>query len=529
MANVTVIPAKAKHDLQGLEVTAKPRVCAYCRVSTDNEDQLSSYEAQVGHYTAHIKNNPAWDFAGIYADEGITGTNTKKRVDFNRMIEDCLAGKIDVVITKSISRFARNTLDTLQYVRQLKEKGIAVFFEKENVNTLDSKGELLISLLASLAQEESNTISQNTRMGISYRFQEGKVIVNHNKFLGYTKDENGNLVIVPEEAKIVRRIFREFLEGKSPYKIAAGLERDKKLTGAGGSRWYDSTVTKILKNEKYMGDALLQKTYTVDFLTKKRVKNSGHVAQYYVEDSHPAIVSKEEFAAVQTEFKRRSNMRGYSKTGKSAYTSEYAFSGKLYCQNCGSKFRRSAWGSGKNKKHVWICINHQMNGDSVCEQKAVKEKDLEQAFLRAMNKVIGDKEGFIANLSQDIYRGLKPIEEEYTIEQLYARLEELQKEMKSLIKEGMKAGLVNEKEYSALGAEIESIRNQMQRLKEQQAERALRVNRVEELQDYLMAQDDNLIEFDEEIFRRFVEKVKVQSMAEVAFVFKVGVEVRDIL
>ena len=209
---------------------------------------------------------------------------------------------------------------------------------------------LLTRQIANSTQEESNTISQNTRMGISYRFQEGKVIVNHNKFLGYTKDETGNLVIVPEEAEIVRRIFREFLEGKSPYKIAAGLERDKKLTGSGGSRWYDSTVTKILKNEKYMGDALLQKTYTVDFLTKKRVKNSG-----------------------------------YSKTGKSAYTSEYAFSGKLFCQNCGSKYRRSAWGSGKNKKHVWICINHQMNGDPASKQKAVKEKDIEQAFLRAMN------------------------------------------------------------------------------------------------------------------------------------------------
>ncbi|MDI6881158.1 MAG: recombinase family protein, partial [Desulfitobacteriaceae bacterium] len=275
----------------------------------------------------------------------------------------------------------RNTLDTLEYVRQLKEKRISVFFEKENVDTLDSKGELLISLLASLAQEESNTISQNTRMGISYRFQEGKIIVNHTKFLGYTKDENGNLIIVIEEAEIVRRIFKEFIEGKSPYKIAAGLERDGKLTGSGGSRWYDSMVIGILKNEKYQGDALLQKTYTVDFLSKKRVDNNGHAAQYYVEDSHPAIISKEEFAAAQAEFKRRSSMRGYSKTGRSTYTGEYVFSGKLFCQNCGSKFRRSAWGTGKNKKHVWICINHQMNGDLACEQKAVKEKDLELGLL----------------------------------------------------------------------------------------------------------------------------------------------------
>jgi len=290
MANVTVIPAKPRQELQGLEATAKLRVGAYCRVSTDNEEQLSSYKAQVTHYTDHIKRNTEWEFGGIYADEGISGTNTKKRVEFNRMIEDCMVGKIDMVITKSISRFARNTPDTLQYVRQLKEKNVAIFFEKENVNTLDSKGEFLITLLGSLAQEESSNISQITRMGIAYRFQEGKVIVNHNRFLGYTKDENGELVIVLEEATIIERIFREFMEGRSSYKIATGLQRDGKITGSGGSRWYDSTVNKILKNEKYMGEALLQKTYTVDFLTKKRVKNNGQAAQYYVENSHPPIV-----------------------------------------------------------------------------------------------------------------------------------------------------------------------------------------------------------------------------------------------
>lgn len=228
--NVSVIPAKPMQELKGLGVTAKPRVCAYCRVSTNNEDQISSYEAQVEHYTAYIKNNPAWEYSGIYADEGISGTNTKKRVEFNRMIEDCMAGKIDMVITKSISRFARNTLDTLQYVRQLKEKNIAIFFEKENVNTLDSKGEFLITLLGSLAQEESNSLSQATRMGIVFRFQEGKVKVNHNKFLGYTKDENSELVIVPEQAEVVRRIYKEFLEGKSTLKISRGLEADGVLT-----------------------------------------------------------------------------------------------------------------------------------------------------------------------------------------------------------------------------------------------------------------------------------------------------------
>lgn len=428
MANVTVIPAKPRQELKGLEATAKLRVCAYCRVSTDNEEQLSSYEAQVTHYTDYIKLNPEWEYSEIYADEGISGTNTKKRVEFNRMIDDCMAGKIDMVITKSISRFARNTLDTLQYVRKLKEKNIAIFFEKENVNTLDSKGEFLITLLGSLAQEESSNISQITRMGIAYRFQEGKVIVNHNRFLGYTKDENGDLVVVPEEAEIIKRIYREFLEGKSDLKIAKGLEYDGILTGAGKETWWASTVKSILKNEKYMGDALLQKTHTVDFLTKKRVKNNGIVQQYYVEDSHPPIINKEKFAAVQAEFERRSSMRGYSQTGKSAFTSEYAFSGKLFCQNCGSKFRRASWGTGKNKQYVWRCINREQNGVDKCSTKTVKEKDLEQAFLRIMNR----------------------------------------------------------------------------------------------------EQEVKITKFDEEIFRRLIERVKVQSMVEAVFVFKTGVEVREI-
>ncbi|SPF44470.1 Site-specific recombinase, DNA invertase Pin [Candidatus Desulfosporosinus infrequens] len=472
MANVTVIPAKPRQELQGLEATAKFRVCAYCRVSTDNEEQLSSYEAQVSHYTDYIKRNQDWAFGGIFADEGISGTNTKKRVEFNRMIEECMAGKIDMVITKSISRFARNTLDTLQYVRQLKEKGVAIFFEKENVNTLDSKGEFLITLLGSLAQEESSNISQITKMGIAYRFQEGKVIVNHNRFLGYTKDENGELVIVPEEAEVIKRIYREFMDGNSPYKIATNLQRDGVITGSGGLRWYDSTVNKILKNEKYMGEALLQKTFTVDFLTKKRVKNNGQAAQYYVENSHPPIISKEEFAAAQIEFERRTSMRGYSKTGKSKFTSDYAFSGKLFCQNCGSKFRRTKWGKGKNQQIVWICINHQMGGNEACDMKAVKEKALEQAFLRVMNRAIKMKR-------------------------------------------------FDEKANTTLVSEVDLI--------SEQAELVLREKQVQELQDYLKAQETCLLKFDEEIFRRIIEKVKVRSMVEVEFVFRAGNEVREIL
>jgi hypothetical protein len=425
------------------------------------------------------------------------------------MIEDCMAGKIDMVITKSISRFARNTLDTLKYVRQLKEKGVAIFFEKENVNTLDSKGEFLITLLGSLAQEESSNLSQITKMGISYRFQEGKVLVNHNKFLGYTKDDQGQLVIVPEEAETVRRIYREFLDGKSPYKIASNLQRDGIKTGSGGSKWYDSTVIGILKNVKYMGDALLQKTYTVDFLSKKRVINNGHAAQYYVEDSHEGIVSKEEFAAVQAEFERRGNMRGYSKSGKSKFTSDYAFSGKLFCGSCGSKFRRTKWGSGKNLQIVWICINHQTGGD--CDMKAVKEKDLEKAFVRVMNKIIANREAYLV---QEVESAASNYEE------IDAKLEELQQELMDAIR--------NNQEYST--DEIERLQALKQKVKSDEVDRAWKGRMVREFKAYLDARGSEQVDkFDGDLFRKLVEKVRVESMVEVEFVFKAGVEVREIL
>lgn len=264
--NVEVIPAKSLKHLRGLELTAKTRVCAYCRVSTDNEDQLSSFGAQKSHYFSLIESNPEWELVDIYADEGISGTNTKKRLEFNRMIDDCMAGKIDLILTKSISRFARNTLDCLQYVRQLKDKNIGIKFEKENIYTLDGRGDMLITIMSSLAQEESSGLSKSTRMGIVYRFQEGKIRVNHNWFLGYTKDDNGELIIDPKQAWIVERIFKEFLEGKSTYKIADGLMADGIVNGAGNKKWWDSTIAKMLRNEKYMGDAMLQKTYTVDFV-----------------------------------------------------------------------------------------------------------------------------------------------------------------------------------------------------------------------------------------------------------------------
>lgn len=308
--NVTLIPARrrAGNRIAIAEERPKLKVAAYCRVSTDSNVQAGSYEVQVQHYTDYIKRNREWELAGIYTDDGISGTNTKKREGFMEMIDDCMVGKIDMVLTKSISRFARNTIDCLKYVRMLKEKNIAIIFEKENINTLEASGELLLTIMASLAQQESQSLSQNVKLGLQFRYQNGQVQVNHNHFFGYTKDEDGNLIVDEDEAVIVKRIFREYLEGASFRDIANGLERDRIQTGGKKYKWHLSTVQGILQNEKYMGDALLQKTITTDFIEKTRIKNDGSAPQYYVKDSQEAIIPRDVFTQVQEEMVRRANM-----------------------------------------------------------------------------------------------------------------------------------------------------------------------------------------------------------------------------
>ncbi|RQN12476.1 recombinase family protein [Clostridium butyricum] len=529
--NVAVIPAKTIQEVRGLPIQARTRVCAYCRVSTDNEEQLSSYEAQVSHYTNYIQSKLEWDFAGIYADEGISGTNTKKRVEFNRMIEDCMAGKIDMVITKSVSRFARNTLDCLQYIRMLREKGIAVYFEKENINTLDAKGELLLVIMGSLAQEESRSLSTNTRWGIVHQFQEGKVRITHTKFLGYTKDENGDLKIVPKEAKIIERIYKEYLQGKSATRIAKDLEKDGIKTPTGRKRWWESTVTSILRNEKYMGDALLQKSLTVDFLTKKRVKNKGHAQQYYVEDSHPAIISKEMFQQVQEELKRRSSLRKKPTELKTRFTSEYPFSGITYCGKCGMKFRRKRWGTKKYAQDMWMCMTRVDKGVEACDMPAAHEEKLKQAFVRAINKAINDKEAFVKKIVENVEKVVPPIEEDLSIEEIEARLKELQQELMSLVRLNVNTGFdaeVYDGEYGRIAKEIESLREKKQRIQEAKLDDTIRKNRAEQIAEIIKEQD--LVKgFDEELFREVIDRVTVLSIVEVEFQFKSGLNVKEIL
>ncbi len=374
-------------------------MAAYCRVSTDQAEQLSSYEAQVSYYTNFINGHPDYDMANIYADEGISGTNTKKREQFLKMIGDCKKGKIDMIITKSISRFARNTLDCLNYVRQLKELGIGILFEKENINTLDSKGEVLLSILSSLAQDESRSISENSQWGIRRRFEQGKLHVNHTKFLGYDKDEDGNLIINKEQAKLVRRIYQDYLDGYGFKRIAAQFEEEKIPKWDGTFKWNYSHIKRILTNEKYKGDALLQKTYTVDFLSKKRAVNDGDVPQYYVENSHPAIIDRETWEAVQMEMIRRREYADKHGLDKMDHANDKRpLSGRVICGHCGKAYWRKLWSnsSAKTKWYVWQCSEkYRVKGVVGCDNTHVKGDVLYEAVINTYNTVVENKEAFI--------------------------------------------------------------------------------------------------------------------------------------
>ncbi|NLP23206.1 MAG: recombinase family protein [Syntrophomonadaceae bacterium] len=499
--NITVIPARKRvGSTVAKEKVKKLRVAAYCRVSTETEEQNSSYEVQVAHYTEFIKKNAKWEFAGIFADDGISGTNTKKREEFNRMIEECMEGNIDLVITKSISRFARNTLDCLKYIRQLKDKNISVYFEKENINTTDAKGEVLLTIMASLAQQESQSLSQNVKLGLQYRYQQGKVQVNHKRFMGYTKDEDGNLIIVPEEAEIIKRIYREYLEGKSLTGIGRELEKDGILTAANKSKWRPETIKKILQNEKYIGDALLQKTITVDFLTKKRVKNEGHVPQYYVENSHEAIIPKELFLQVQEEVHRRSNIYTGADKNKRNYSSKYALSAITFCGDCGDIYRRVYWNIHGRKEFVWRCVTRIEQGPEVCKNRTVKEDELYDAVMTAINRLLAGGNNMIKTLEENIHAVIGDTTE-YKVSEINTLLEEKQKELISLANKG--------KDFDSLADEIEELREKRQTLLVEDASLSGENERINELIEFIRTNKYRTLLYDDTLVRKIIQNVTV--------------------
>ncbi|TKH45732.1 recombinase family protein [Paenibacillus terrae] len=530
---VVVVPIKTMDIVEGIQSIQKKKVAAYCRVSTDSEEQKESYTNQVNHYTQYIQNNLEWEMADIYADEGITGTSTKNRTHFNRMIQDARNGKLDLILVKSISRFARNTLDLLKYVRELKSLGVAVFFERENINTLDTTGEVLLTILSSLAQDESRNISENSRWGILRGFQNGKVFCNTTRFLGYDKDEHGELVINEPEAEIVRRIYEEYLDGKSYQAIARGLMRDHIKTVTGGDTWWDSSITLILTNEKYYGALLQQKTVTVDFLTHKRIRNKGQEQQYLIEDNHEPIVSKEIFESVQKEKARRAKLKGNVMGESKRYSCKYALSSKVYCGCCGAIFKRRTWNSNNpSKKVVWQCKTYVNEGKAACDAKSIDEQVLHSAFVRLFNRMYENKKGFMKTLKGNIESVLSSKVGQEPLLDIEGQMQQLKSDLKELVNLKLRNQIdetVYDEETNRLSNELNELRQQKLTLEQEHEQQAKIKERVDEIIQVLSTQQDVLEQFDDNLFNALVEKITILSPAHFVFTLKSGMSIDEIL
>ena len=515
--SVTVIPATLNLFTNSPKISSiKRKVAAYARVSTDTEEQISSYEAQVDYYIRYIKSKSNWEFIEVYTDEGISATNTKKRDGFNRMIKDALDKKIDLIVTKSVSRFARNTVDTLTTVRKLKEKGVEVYFEKENIYKLDSKGELLITIMSSLAQEESRSISENVTLGQRKRFADGKVSLPYKNFLGYEKGKDGIPKIIEKEAKIVRLIYRLFLEGKTISAITKHLTDIKIPTPAGKEKWYTTTVRSILTNEKYKGDALLQKCYTIDFLTKKTKKNEGEVPQYYVKQSHEAIISPEIYDLVQDELKKREQ-------AKVNHSCRSIFSSKIICGECGGFYGPKVWHStDKYRKTIWQCNNKFKNKEK-CKTPHLTEEQIKEEFIRVFNNLISNKDEIIEDCENAILELTNTENIDNEISKLQEENEAIINLMKNLIYENSRKAIdqdeYNEK-YDSYTENHEKIKNKISKLEEKKQNLKVRRDKIKIFIDNLKNHSEVIYEFDERLWYTLVQKVIVNTDKEIEVKFK---------
>lgn len=522
MPIVEVIPATV-NPLTKLPASSrqKRRVAAYARVSTDSDEQFTSYEAQIDYYVNFIKENPAWEFVGIYADEGISGTNTKNREGFNRMVADALDGKIDLIVTKSVSRFARNTVDSLSTIRLLKEHGCECFFQKENIFTFDSHGEFLITLMSSLAQEESRSISENVTWGHRKRFADGKIMLAYKNFLGYEKGDDDIPRIVEEEAKIIRRIYSLFVAGKTATAIASILTADGIPTPRGNKQWRKQTVLSILTNEKYKGSAILQKRYTVDFLSKKMKKNEGEVPQYYIKDSHPPIIEPEEWEWVQSELDRRNKMG-------STYSSSSIFSAKIVCGDCGKFYGSKVWHSqDKYRKVIWQC-NHKFNNEVKCTTPTLDEEEVKKKFVEAFNLLSGRKE-IVYETCDIAIKALTGVSElDNKIIESQQELDVVASLVEKCVNENASTAIDQDdyiKRYNALVDRYNAAKECHDKLSAEKAERIKKAKDISTYKKMLAKSKDSIETFDEKLWNYLTLHVVANSDKTMTFVFRDGMEI----
>lgn len=532
MSEVQVIKASSNRiNRKTAKVIERIRVAAYCRVSTDSEEQLTSYNSQVIHYKNLVESNPEWELVDIFADEGISGTQTDKRVEFQRMINEAMEGKIDLIITKSISRFARNTLDTLKYVRMLKDNNVAIMFEKENINTMTMNGEMLLVILSSLAQQESESISANVKMGLKMKMKRGELVGFHG-CLGYDYNTiDKTISINEEEAEIVRYIFQRYIEGAGAYVIAKELTRLKYKTKKGNTTWNEGSVRRIIKNEKYKGDVLLGKTFTVDPLTHRRLENMGEEEQYYKKP----IISEEMFEEAQKLLKVRSSKHNNKGRGEK-YSRKYAFSSMIKCGFCGGTTIRRTWHSKSvHEKYVWSCMTSVKQGRKYCQHsKGLDEKEIETAFVDSFNMLCSNNRDIIEEFLNDMEQTLSNMDVSKELKKVEKDILSVENKLSKLV--DMRVDDIIDKD--TYEAKYTELKNQMEKLKSNQTDLKSSLTERNDLKKRMKAfreiyeKNEPLKEFDRQIFESVVDQVILGKTYEngennpysVTFIFKTGFE-----
>lgn len=509
------------------------RMAAYCRVSTDSAEQKTSYETQKQVYTDMIAKRKDWEMVGIYADEGISGTRADKRPEFNRMIKDCLSGKIDYIITKSVSRFARNTVECLEYVRMLKARNIGILFEEQNIDTLKCDSELYLVIYAGFAQSESESMSKNITWAFRKNFEDGKVVFNYSKMVGYRKGNDGNPEIIPEEAEVIRNIFDWFLAGRTPREIVDLLIADGIQTKCGKQKWSVGTIQSILRNEKYCGDAILQKTVTIDCISKTHKKNTGEAPMYYVHNNHEAIITREQFNKAQEELLRRNTiapkMSSRTISAQGRY-SRYALTEILHCDECGSRYKRCTWAKLGVKKVMWRCVSRIEHGTQYCKHSpSIEESALHSAIVRAINRFNQENETtyrLLMKASLGDALGIGGSNEE--MELLTRRIDTLNAKMMKLINDAVSEGRSiddNEGEFKEISDEISQLNSRVSAIKELIANDESAKDRLESINAKVEELKDGITEYDDTIVRQMIECIKVYGDKRIEVIFGGGTSI----
>lgn len=510
------------------------RVAAYCRVSTEQEEQVNSYAVQVKHYTELINREPRWSMVGIFADKGISGTSTKHRDEFNRMIRACKKGKIDMIITKSISRFARNTLDVLKYTRMLNDLNIDVYFEEQGIHTLDKGSEFFITMYGSIAQSESENISANVKWGKERSAKEGNVSFHYKNFLGYKRGKDGSPEIDDNEAEIIRFIYQRFLAGDSYRVIAKNLEENNMLTPTGNEKWNFGTIRSILTNERYKGDAVINKTYVVDCISKKIRSNNGERVKYYVENNHPAIIDAETFSRVQEEIARRNGKRKVKQVGTKTelgkYSCKYALTELLICGECGTPYRRCTWTAGGNKRIVWRCINRLDFGKKYCHHSpTLNEEKLHRAIMEGIRLVAMENTELFETLKKHIAMQLKAEFDQDEIMLMQIRKTEIDIEYSHLIE---MISTDEEKNYSVMQCLTELLTEKKEieeklNLSSSQSKSNVTQTKIDDISKFSNILKNQPLIYSDECVRGLIQCIVAESKEEIKIVFKDGKEVNQ--